>query len=175
MPKVKSIQIGWSGAGPIIAGNIAFEDKEKNAAWELYVELVTRVSVVKLQPDEGLLREALSSIYTLFGSTREILRQYGPEVAKIKPGGNMSFGALAVRVLNEILRPVLAKWHPLLEDYESTKPEDKSRLEHENEWERNAELRQVIEETRATLDTYAQSLADIAEIPHLAGSQDSGS
>ena len=44
---------------------------ERDAAWELYIELITRVSVVDLGPDEGLVREALSSLYTLFGTTRE--------------------------------------------------------------------------------------------------------
>lgn len=175
MARIENIQLGWSGPGPIISGTIAFDDKEQKAAWELYVELVTRISVVKLHPDEGLLREALSSIYTLFGSTREILRQNGPEIAQVKSGGDLSFGALAVRVLNEILRPVLAKWHPILEDYESTKPEGESRLEHEKNWEHNAELRQVIEDTRAILDNYAQNLAEIAGIPHLVGSQERNS
>ena len=52
-------------------------DEERRAAWELYVELATRVAVVPLQPNEGLLREALSSLYALFGVTRQILRSYG--------------------------------------------------------------------------------------------------
>jgi hypothetical protein len=31
---------------------------ERNAAWELYIELVTRVAVQSLHPQEGLVREA---------------------------------------------------------------------------------------------------------------------
>ena len=34
---------------------------ERNAAWELYVELVTRVAVQRLEPQEGLVREAMNS------------------------------------------------------------------------------------------------------------------
>src|SRR5208282_2714291 len=97
----------------------------------IYVELATRISIVELQPEEGLLREALGSLYSLFGTTREILRKYGPTVGKPKGEGRLSFGLLAVAVLNIVLRPVLSKWHPVLEDYESTKPAGMSPSEHE--------------------------------------------
>jgi hypothetical protein len=52
-------------------------ETEKDAAWELYVELITRISVVELKPDEGLLREAMASLYSLFATTRGILKKYG--------------------------------------------------------------------------------------------------
>jgi len=55
---------------------------ERLASWELYVELITRVAVVPLQPGEGLLGEALASLYSLFGVTREVLRRHGPDVAR---------------------------------------------------------------------------------------------
>jgi len=53
---------------------------ERRAAWSLYVELVTRVAVQPLETDQGLLREALTSLYSLFGTTREILKDAGPDV-----------------------------------------------------------------------------------------------
>lgn len=40
---------------------------------EKQMELVTRVSMTWLEGDEGLLREALSSFYTLFQTTRAII------------------------------------------------------------------------------------------------------
>jgi hypothetical protein len=51
------------------------DDTQRRAAWELYVELVTRIAVVPLAGTEGLLREALSSLYALFAITREVLRR----------------------------------------------------------------------------------------------------
>jgi hypothetical protein len=57
-----------------ISGTWEPDEVERRAAWELYVELVTRVAVVQLGPAEGLLREALSSLREVFGITREILR-----------------------------------------------------------------------------------------------------
>ncbi|MBD3307413.1 hypothetical protein GF339_13375 [candidate division KSB3 bacterium] len=150
-----------------IQGTWKFDEKEKQAAWELYVELVTRISVEKLGPDEGLLREALSSLYSLFDTTRKILRSYGPSVGQLKDGGDLSVGYLALTILNKVLRPVLAKWHPLLLDYENTKPETVSSLAHEQQWEHNAALREVLEEVRESLIIYSSLLAEVAGVPDL--------
>ena len=64
-----------------ISGSWSPDEEERKAAWEMYVELVTRVGIQELRPEEGLLREALSSLYTLFQTTRRILYRYGPRVA----------------------------------------------------------------------------------------------
>lgn len=140
---------------------------EQAAAWELYIELVTRVAITGLQPDEGSLREALSSLYAIFTITRELLHKYGPSVARLKSGSDVSFGYLAIAVLNYALRPVLAKWHPLLQAYEQRREATRPALEHERQWERSAELRQVLQETQAVLRNYATILAQVAGIPEL--------
>ena len=143
------------------------DERERNASWEMYVELVTRISVTELKPGEGLLREALSSIYSLFSTTREILRQYGPSVAQPKGEGKLSFGYLAVTILNAALRPVLAKWHPLLLDYESTKEPSLSSVNHEANWDRSGELRQALNDVRSVLIEFADYLAQVANVPSL--------
>lgn len=152
-----------------VSGTWFPDEEERKAAWELYVELATRIAVVELRPEEGLLREALSSLYTVFESTRGILRSHGPTVAQAtnENDGDLSFGYLAVAVLNTVIRPVLAKWHPMLEDYESERPEGTSRLKHERQWEYNKELRDVLEETRGILLQYADTLAQVAEVRSL--------
>lgn len=142
-------------------------EEERRAAWEMYVELITRVSIEELSPGEGLLREALSSLYTLFGTTREILRKYGPGVAAPKPGSDLSFGIIAVTVLNKALRPFLTKWHPELTHYESRRPPDVSPLEHERRWELADDLRSDLNELRTTLRTYADYLGKVADVPPL--------
>ena len=93
-----------------IEGKWVPSEEERKAAWEMYVELITRIAVEELKPDEGLLREALDSLYSLFGTTRQILRQYGPSVAQLKGDGKLAFGYLAVAILNRVLRPVLASY-----------------------------------------------------------------
>jgi len=142
-------------------------DEERRAAWEMYVELITRVSVQELAAGEGSLREALTSLYQLFGTTREILRAHGPAVATRKGGSDLSFGILAVTVLNSALRPMLTKWHPELAHYESTRAADVSPVEHERRWERADELRRDLNELRAVLRKYADYLGEVADVPSL--------
>ena len=162
--KVVKIQLKlpWVGG---IEGMWEPDDVEAKAAWELYVELITRVSIVELKPGEGLLREALDSLHSLFRTTREILRHYGPAVGQPKGRGNLSFGFLSVAVVNTVLRPVLSKWHPLLADYESTKPAGLSPFAHERGWDKAPELRGILNETRETLTRYAGILAEVAGVP----------
>jgi hypothetical protein len=167
MPLKKiSVELGLPYIGKI-SGDWEPDQKEREAAWELYVELITRVSVVNLGPDEGLLRESLSSLYSLFSTTREILRKRGPAVAKPKSEDGLSFGLLAVTVLNTVLRPLLSKWHPLLEDYEATKPSGTSTVDFERKWEKAAELRGALEGARVKLVEFAAILADVAGVPSL--------
>ena len=40
---------------------------EQKAAWSLYVELMTHIAVQSLSLDQGLVREAMNSLYNLFG------------------------------------------------------------------------------------------------------------
>ena len=93
MPRLKSVKVAlklpYIGA---IEGAWEPDESERQAAWEMYIELVTRVSVVELGPNEGLLREALASFYTIFDTTRAILKKHGPSVAKPKGKGKLSFG-----------------------------------------------------------------------------------
>lgn len=168
MPKFKNVEVSLKLPGfAEIKGIWEPDENERSAAWEMYVELVTRISIVELGPDEGLLREALSSLHSIFKSTRAILRKYGPVVAQPKRENNLSFGYLAVAVINIVLRPVLAKWHPLLFDYENKREDSVSPVEHERHWDKNDELRQVLNGTRLILIHYADLLAKVAGVPSL--------
>ena len=167
MTKLTSVKVKLKLPIGEVEGTWKPDENERKAAWEMYVELITRISLAELKPDEGLLREALSSLYTLFDSTREILREYGPSIAQAKGKDNLSFGYLAVAILNVVLRPVLAKWHPLLLDYETTKESLVSPSEHEKQWDRYEELRQVLNETGGVLTQYANLLAEVADVPPL--------
>jgi hypothetical protein len=167
MPRagVESVEFGLNVGVLSIKGTWKPSDDERNAAWELYVELATRVAVVPLNP--GLLREALSSLYSLFATTRGILRKYGPAVARPRPEGEYNFGQLAILVLNYELRPILANWHPALAHWESRRPVDQSPAAHEEAWEHAPRLRWEIEQTRERLVAYADLLADAAGVPPL--------
>jgi hypothetical protein len=168
MAKFKEVKVNLKLPSIVeIEGTWQPDESEINAAWELYIELITRISVAELKPDEGLLREVLTSLYNLFGITRDILRKYGSSVARPKNDGYISFGYLAVAILNTVLRPVLAKWHPLLLDYEATKPNSISPFEHEKNWDKNEALRRELNRVRIILFQYADLLAEVADVPSL--------
>jgi hypothetical protein len=150
-----------------VSGTWAPDESERKAAWEMYVELITRVAVVELGPTEGSLREALSSLYSLFASTRDILRRYGPSVAVPSHGSDLTFGEIAVAVLNQGLRPLLSKWHPELAGYEATRPEGISPAAYEHAWSREAELRAELSDIHLRLREYADALSQAAGVPQL--------
>ena len=133
---------------------------ERKAAWSLYVELMTRIAVQPLEVDTGLVREALNSLYSLFGITREILKQAGPNVGASRE----SVGGIAIAVLNNGLRPFLAKWHPLLQTWEAQRPPHKSPKEHEQNWSEEPKLRDELESLRQDLEQYANALVVIAGV-----------
>lgn len=160
---------------PWLEGEWVADRDQQRAAWEMYVELVTRIGVQPLAPDEGQLREALDSLYALFGETRRILRQYGPVVALPAKKGALTFGAVAVDVLNRSLRPLLTKWHPLLLDHESRRAPERSSVEHERAWPQAAELRRDLESCRAHLVAYADLLVGVCGVAPLHASGRRGS
>lgn len=133
---------------------------ERKAAWALYVELVTRITVESLQCDEGLLREALNSLYTMFAITRQILKEAGPDVGI----SHNSVGGIAIAVLNKGLRPFLAKWHPLLQAWEAQCPPTTSPKDHEKNWLQEPELRQELQILNEKLDEYVKALAEIVGV-----------
>jgi hypothetical protein len=151
---------------PFKLGELEFQNDQtqQNAAWALYVELMTRIAIQPLERDYGLLREALHSLETLFSLTRQVLREAGPGVAA---KGENSFGAIAMQVLNQGIRPFTVKWHSLLQDYEKKRPENMSAFEHEQKWSRGQEMRDALDEMQLELDTYAVLLAKIAGITHV--------
>ena len=82
---------------------VVFRPADRDAAWELYIEMLTRIVTQELPAESGDEKTALGSIYALFGLTREILRRHGR--------GTIQFTKVAIPVLNQIVRPFTAKWH----------------------------------------------------------------
>jgi hypothetical protein len=161
LPDKVTVKLPW------IEGEWALDDKQRSAAWELYIELITRVAVQPLGVGEGLVQEALNSLHDLFGETRRILRAHGPEVALPKKKAMLSFGQLAVDLLNRALRPYLAKWHPALQSHEITRPAGISPDAHERAWPLIDKCRRELEATRVMVVQYADLLAAACGIPGL--------
>ena len=79
------------------------KDEDKDAAWDLYVELITRVATQRLEPDEGDEAAALKSINDLFPLTRSTIKRNGRHC--------VNFTRIAVVILNQKVRPFTATWH----------------------------------------------------------------
>ena len=78
-------------------------DPDRAAAWDLYVELLTRVTTQYLPPEDGDEKAALESVHLLFPLTRETLKRHG--------SGAGEFAKIAIPMLNHVIRPFTAKWH----------------------------------------------------------------
>lgn len=78
-------------------------EDDQTAAWEMYIELLTRIATQPLSNYEGDEKFALDSIYKIFDITRDILKKKGRKAT--------NFTKIAIVILNQIIRPFTAKWH----------------------------------------------------------------
>lgn len=121
--------------------------KDSEAAWEMYVELLTRIATQPLPDDSGLESSALTSVYSLFGITRNILREYGKD--------SIGFAKIAIIILNQVIRPFTARWHKLSEEGAFQDPEQRSLF------------RKELAELQINLRNYMGMLAEIAGIEEI--------
>ena len=135
-----------------LEGEFAPRDPDRGAAWDLYVELLTRITTQDLAPQEGDEKTALQSVHALFPLTREILRRHG--------SGAGEFAKLAIPVLNQIIRPFTAKWHRL------------SLAGAFGEAERCREFRAELAALQRILRGYTRALAALANVEDLTALED---
>ncbi|MFK8906208.1 TIR protein [Streptomyces sp. YS-3] len=134
-------------------------EAERMAAFDLQVELVSRIGVQRLPADSGSLREALTSLNSLFPFTRDTLRRYS---VGLEPGTAPNVQSAADRLLNEVLRPFTTRWHPLLMAWEARRPPHLSPLDHERTWDHADAFRTDLNGLREPLRAVTASLAEIS-------------
>ena len=78
-------------------------DEDRKAAWILYNELRSRITTQHLRYRDGDEITALTSIYTLFPKTRELVEAGGSKASHFADVTNF--------VLNEEIRPFTGYWH----------------------------------------------------------------
>jgi hypothetical protein len=117
---------------------------DREAAWELYVEMLTRIVTQPLDDDTGDLKSALASVHALFPVTREVLKRRGR--------GCVEFTKIAVVVLNQVVRPFTARWHTLAQTEALADPAIQRRF------------REELAALQGVLRNYTRALADIAEV-----------
>lgn len=143
------------------------DEKEKQAAWEFYVELSTRALIVNTDIRKGYFRELLTSYYSFFKKSRDILISGGEKMAYSKEDESISFAVIVIYVLNYILRPFLSKWHPQLEIHENSKPENVSVKIHEENWDLQEEFLKELKEVKDALLSLEAHLAILLKIQSL--------
>lgn len=130
-------------------------DPDKDAAWDLYVELLTRITTQPLSREDGIEKTALESVYSLFPTTRTIL--------KVKGRQCIEFTKLAVVVLNQIVRPFTAKWHRISDNNGFSDPKV------------CVQFRLELDSLQKQLIIYGKALADIAGVEDLTDLSNTGS
>jgi len=123
------------------------KDEDKTAAWDLYVELLTRITTQPLPQSHGDNKTALDSVYALFPLTREIIKRHGRHC--------IEFTKIAVVVLNQVIRPFTTKWHRL---------SLKGALDSQ---ECSSQFRSELEDLQRMLRRYTKMLADMASVEDL--------
>lgn len=119
-------------------------DPDKNAAWDLYVELLTRITTQRLLDQDGTEEAALASVYQIFSLTRATLKAHGRKAEH--------FTRVAVIVLNQVIRPFTAKWH---------------RLSEQGAWNDKGqcvEFRKELSILQEKLRAYTKILSDLADV-----------
>lgn len=132
---------------PFLEAEWEVQEKDKDAAWELYIELLTRIAIQPLPTEHGDEKTALESVHSLFGLTRTTIKHHGRDC--------INFTKIAVVVLNQIVRPFTAKWHRLSIAGAFSDPE------------KCKEFRRELEALQIDLKKYTKMLADMAGVEDL--------
>src|SRR4029077_6345619 len=112
--RITSVKVELPVVGKL---EMALTPAERGFLWRFFVELVTRVSTQSLGAQEGILREALKSLYDLYSLARGELASSPPAAL---PFTDISARAYVIDILNKELRPFLSRWHPLLSAWDKT-------------------------------------------------------
>jgi hypothetical protein len=158
--RVKSAKVKIPALGEL---EVEITDVHRAVGWNIFVEASTRITTQRLG-EEGFIREALTSLYGLFTIVRTELKRMSPSPPPSK-AGVYTVESYALRMLNDGLRPMLARWHPRLQQWEQTgKPE--------SVWPLAPMCRNDLEVTRTRVSAYVHGLGamlDVHDLEHVLG------
>jgi hypothetical protein len=92
-----------------IRGTWKVSDLERSAAWEAYIEIITRISPCWQGISQRDMEREMGVLEDLLNKLRDILKKYGPLIGKTEGVNDLSFAHLALTIINVLLRPVLLK------------------------------------------------------------------
>nr|WP_237439992.1 toll/interleukin-1 receptor domain-containing protein [Amycolatopsis rubida] len=141
------------------------DEAERRAAHQILNELNSRVALRKLPDDEGLLRNALSSLHALVGSLRQIAGGINQDALRPSTSVRPGLQTLLPRLQNEILPAFLTYWHTRLDDHHDVRPPGIGRRDHELAWSLQAQCRSELAELQAEVGEIADELAVLSGNP----------
>ena len=155
--RIKDLFEKWGLTGlkvktPILEMDWEPSDPDKNAAWDLYVELLTRITTQKLPDEHGIEETALKSVHKIFELTRATLKEHGRKAE--------NFTRVAIIVLNQVIRPFTAKWH---------------RLSEQGAFDEEAkcvEFREELAALQEKLRAYTKMLSELADVEDMTEMED---
>lgn len=150
--KIKKWFENWDITGlkiktPILEMDWSPQESDKDAAWDMYIELLTRIATQPLPDEDGIEQTALESIYKLFDLTRNIIKAHGRDCE--------GFARIAIIILNQIIRPFTAHWH---------------KLSSEGAFQNEAQCKQFrkeLKELQEKIIKYSKMLAEISGVEDL--------
>lgn len=155
--RIKDLFEKWGLVGlkvktPILEMDWEPSDTDKNAAWDLYVELLTRITTQRLSHEHGTEEAALESVHKIFGLTRTTLKEHGRNAE--------NFTRVSIIVLNQVIRPFTAKWHRLSEQGAFS---DEAKC---------VDFREELTELQDKLRAYTKMLSELADVEDMTEMED---
>lgn len=131
---------------PFLEAEWAPTQADQEAAWQLYIELLTR-RIMKYLPNQDEEIIILSEISVLIEITRDLIKKYGREA--------VSFSKLAIVILNQTLLPFISNWRYIIQVGKIKEIENYNKF--------NIELKSLQDE----LKKYIKMLADFSGVEDL--------
>lgn len=152
-----------------------FDETDRQCAWELYCELITRVALVGKEDKEGqlvftgeVLAESLESLHRFFLEARALMRRF--PVGRLAPGRDPHhLGFFIGGLLEVVVRPFLEKWQALYRHWWAHQSDASlSPLERQERFPGMKEMREDWNQLRRFCRDSAAELAKRYALPDIA-------
>src|SRR5260370_14059630 len=130
---------------------------QRRVAWNLFVQISTRIATQPMPEDSGDDGVALTSLYELFQLTRKTISEMEPTPTAT----GETVETYALDMLNSDLRPFLSKWHPRWDSFL------KSRVTSDTNWSMHTEFRVDLRQLQQQITKRARGLAEIAGVKNV--------
>jgi len=113
MPEVSEGELTIDFGVVKLSGKLSEQDRQ--CAWQLYTEMVTRVAVSGKRRDDSctdfsgeIMAESLESLHAFFREARNIMKSF--PVGKLKEKNQRHLGIFIHDLLADVIRPFLEEW-----------------------------------------------------------------